>query len=591
MPSDLLERPVQAGNESLLDRVLLLNELKQLCYSSAEQAAGSSFFDALLRRLDLSYDCAEADRLRIPARGPVVVVANHPYGLADGLILGSLLLKIRPDIKFMANSLLSTAELEASRNYIIPVNPFGGPESATANRKGLRQSVYWLKSGGLLIMFPAGEVSSLRFPAATISDPAWSETAVRLVRMTNAVTVPVFFHGSNSPAFQLAGLLHPGLRTILLPRELLNKRGRKVRVAVGSPITASSLARHSTARAAADYLQWRTQMLQARRDEEPAPTTVFRDPFPFRSKKTPGAIIPAVDAATCRCEVQSLPGSQKLLEQGDNLVCFASAQQIPQLLREIGRLREISFRHAGEGTGEPVDLDLFDAHYLHLFVWNQKRSEVVGAYRFAGTDEVLSRFGPQGLYTSTLFRFKRDFLSRVDPALELGRSFVRPEYQRSFAPLLLLWKGIGHYVARHPRYRILFGPVSISDTYSPASRALMVSFLKERHFDADLAPSVKPKHKYQARALRSMVANADELSDVVSDLEPDRKGLPVLLRQYLNVGGQILDFSVDRHFSSVLDGLIVVDLAKTNARLVDKYLGKAGAERFRRWHGIRAACV
>jgi putative hemolysin len=267
------------------------------------------------------------------------------------------------------------------------------------------------------------------------------------------------------------------------------------------------------------------------------------------------------------------------------------------MLREIGRLREVSFRHAGEGTGAPIDLDLFDAHYLHLFVWNQDRNEVVGAYRLAGTDEVLSRFGPQGLYTSTLFQFRQDFLSRVNPALELGRSFVRPEYQRSFAPLLLLWKGIGHYVARYPWYRILFGPVSISDTYNPVSRELIVSYLKERHCDSSLAPSVRAKHKYQVRPfrcfngkmLRCLISNAEELSDVVADLETDHKGLPVLLRQYLNVGGQILDFSVDRNFSNVLDGLIVVDLAKTNGRLLDKYLGKAGAERFRQCHGIGPA--
>jgi len=328
-------------------------------------------------------------------------------------------------------------------------------------------------------------------------------------------------------------------------------------------------------------------LLQARRDEESVPVSLFRDPFPFRGKETPAAIIPAVDAEICRNEVESLPADQKLLEQGDHLVCFADSPQIPQLLGEIGRLREISFRQAGEGTGEPVDLDLFDTHYLHLFVWHRRRKEVIGAYRFAGTDEALSRFGPQGLYSSTLFHFRRDFLSRVHPALELGRSFVRPEYQKSFASLLLLWKGIGHYVARHPQYRILFGPVSISDTYSPASRALIVSFLKERHFDSSLATSVRAKHKYQPRALRSMAANADQLSEAVSDLEPDHKVLPVLLRQYLNVGGQILDFSIDRNFSGVLDGLIVVDLAKTDGRLVDKYLGKDGAMRFREFHGLR----
>lgn len=391
----LLQRPAVAGSESLLDRMLLLSELKHLCYSAAEQSEGASFFDTLLQRLDLSCVCAEADRRRIPAKGPVMVVANHPYGLADGLILGALLLKIRPDIKFMANSLLASAELEASRKYIIPVNPFGGPESAIANRKGVRQCVEWLRSGGLLIMFPAGEVSSLRLPAGTISDPAWNETAVRLVRMTNALTVPVFFHGSNSPGFQLAGLFHPSLRTMLLPRELLNKRGRTLRVAVGSPISASNLSRHPTAREAADYLQWRTQLLQARREEESTPASVFRDPLPFRGNKAFAAIIPAVDAATCRHEVESLPNNQKLFEQGDHLVCFAKARQIPQTLREIGRQREISFRQAGEGTGEPVDLDLFDAHYLHLFVWNQRRNEVVGAYRLAGTDEVSARLGPQ----------------------------------------------------------------------------------------------------------------------------------------------------------------------------------------------------
>jgi putative hemolysin len=283
-----------------------------------------------------------------------------------------------------------------------------------------------------------------------------------------------------------------------------------------------------------------------------------------------------------------------LLKQAEYLVGFARAEQIPQLLREIGRLREVSFRLVGEGTGESVDLDLFDQHYQHLFVWNHERSELVGAYRFARTDDVVSRFGPQGLYTSTLFRFRRDFLSRVDPALELGRSFVRPEYQRSFAPLLLLWKGIGHFVARYPWYRTLFGPVSISDIYSPASRALMVSSLKARHSDSALASCVKPKRTYRTRAfqtipagiLRSLAETPEELSDVVADLEPDHRGMPVLLRQYLNVGGQILDFSVDRHFSDVLDGLIVVDLTKTNERLLERYLGKAGAQRFRQCHSV-----
>jgi putative hemolysin len=248
-------------------------------------------------------------------------------------------------------------------------------------------------------------------------------------------------------------------------------------------------------------------------------------------------------------------------------------------------LREIAFRQVGEGTGRSLDLDRFDAHYQHLWIWNAKTDEVVGAYRLQGTDAVRAR---QDLYTSTLFRFRPGLLERFHPALELGRSFVRPEYQRSYVALLMLWKGIGHYVARHPRYRVLFGPVSISRAYNRASRELMVSFLRARCANTELSALVVPKRQFRSRRLRtcdtqllgSLIGNIDELSDVVADLEPDGKGVPVLVRQYLKVGGQILAFNVDSDFSDVVDGLVVVDLGRMNSSLLEKYLGKAGAAEF-----------
>jgi len=234
-----------------------------------------------------------------------------------------------------------------------------------------------------------------------------------------------------------------------------------------------------------------------------------------------------------------------------------------------------------------MDFDAFDMHYVHLLLWNQEKSEVVGAYRLAPTDTVTARYGVEGLYTSTLFHFKREFLARIEPALELGRSFVRPEYQKSFLPLLLLWKGIGHYVAQHPWYRILFGPVSISNAYTSASRALMVSFLRAQCSDPALAQCVRPKTKFKAGSPETCLArDIEELSEAVADLEPDNKGVPVLLRQYLNVGGQILDFNVDGDFSDVLDALIVVDLLKTSERLLERYLGKEGASTFRKFHRL-----
>jgi putative hemolysin len=263
----------------------------------------------------------------------------------------------------------------------------------------------------------------------------------------------------------------------------------------------------------------------------------------------------------------------------------AAAGQIPRALKEIGRLREIAFRQAGEGTGRAADLDAFDAYYQHLFVWNEQAREIVGAYRFAGTGEVIASMGVRGLYTNTLFRLTPSFYRGIQPALELGRSFVRPEYQKSFLPLLLLWKGIGHYVARTRRYRFLFGPVSISAEYSPPSRALMVSYLKSLRGAEALAECVKPRKPFRAPRLAHcdpgdfslLLSNLDELSEIIADIEPDHKKLPVLLRHYLNLGGRVVEFNLDRRFSNALDGLLVLDLAKVGRKQLDRFMGPDNA--------------
>ena len=247
----------------------------------------------------------------------------------------------------------------------------------------------------------------------------------------------------------------------------------------------------------------------------------------------------------------------------------------------------MAFRKAGEGTGRGLDLDRFDSHYLHLWVSHKETAEVSGAYRLCGTDTVDSA---SGLYTSTLFRFRPTLLERLHPALELGRSFVRPEHQRSYQALLLLWKGIGRFIARHPRYRLLFGPVSISRDYSQASRALIVSYLEARR--GELAREVSPRRQFRAgrscgkgvALLAPLLKNLEQLSDVVADLEVDGKGVPVLLRQYLQLGGTVLAFNVDKAFSGVVDGLVVVDLARLSPAALEKYLGQEGAAVFRQAH-------
>ncbi len=557
----------------LFEKFLLPEELDAAWTDAVLQPTGQQLFEKLLEGLGVECECAPGDLHRVPRRGPVVAVANHPFGMVEGVILGSLLLRVRPDVKFLANAMLSN--VPGLGEYVFPVNPFGG--AARENWRSLRQSIDWVKKGRMLVVFPAGEVSALRLPQLEISDSKWDDKVTRIIQMAGATALPMFFHGVNSAMFQVAGLIHPRLRTLLLPRELANLRGGKIRISIGRPIKPHSLTRLQSEGAATDYLRQRTHLLDIGRRE---PKKLWRVGL------KPAAVIPAVHACTLRDEIAGLPAACKLIESGGYEVYAASTEQIPNTLREIGRLREITFRQAGEGTGRSLDIDRFDRDYQHLFLWNTDSNQIAGAYRMAGTDVV------SDLYTGTLFRFREGLLEEMSPALELGRSFVRVEYQKSFSALLLLWKGIGRYVARHPRYRTLFGPVSISREYSEASRALIVAYLQERCGHGDLARYVEPRRHFRAprlrgcdpRVLAHLLENVEELSDAVADLELDGKGIPVLLRQYLNCGGKMLAFNVDSAFSDVVDGLVVVDLMKMSRPQLEKYLGKEGSAGFLALH-------
>ena len=372
--------------------------------------AHDDFFVRLLASLNIRYDCSPADVKRIPASGPAVIIANHPMGLADGVILGALLKSIRPDIRFMANSLLMV--VPQLQEYVIPVDPFGGEGANRFNRRGLRDSIAWLRGGGLLVVFPAGEVASMHIPGG-VTEPEWNENAVRLVQRMNVPAVPLFIHGGNSSVFHAAGLLNPRLRTMMLPAELLNKTRSRIRVSVGGHVSPERLAKFADLRAATDYLRARTYMLGTRDHLAAAITPLFPLPV-FRRLSEP--VAPEQDADTVASEINSLPADQMLLTHNEYTVCFASAGQIRAGLQEIGRLREVTFRKVGEGTGRSRDLDDFDRHYDHLLVWNRDKRELVGAYRIAKTDVVMCEMGPRGLYTSTLFHLRRDFYKRVNRA-------------------------------------------------------------------------------------------------------------------------------------------------------------------------------
>jgi putative hemolysin len=562
-----------------LEAVLGLRHCRKLYRRLPAATSPQQFAEEALRLLRI--DCAlEAVGLDgVPEQGPAVVVANHPFGGIEGLALMARLRRIRPDVKVLANALLQ--RIPQLREAFISVDILGSAR-ARRNTGALRQAIRWVRGGGVLLVFPAGTVSHFHPRRREVADPAWQPSMGALIRHCQAPVVPVYIPGHNGPLFQLAGLCHSRLRTALLPRMLLRQRGRTIRLRGGPLIAWSRLAAFKDDGRLIDYLRLRTYLLDPSHEQS-------RDGPPAVAQR-PIEVIPAQPAALLEAEVAHLPPGQLLAHSGPLQVWQAEAGQIPYLLLEIGRLRELTFRQVGEGTARSFDLDAFDAHYLHLFLWHGERRELVGAYRIGRCDDILERFGRQGLYTSTLFRYRSRLFDAVGPALEVGRSFIRPEYQKNYAPLLLLWKGIGRFVVKHPRYRVLFGPVSITRDYSDLSRRLIAGTLDTDTHLPQLARLVRPRVPFPGKPLRirgcsgalarAFCRNMEDVATLVADLEVARKGIPVLLRHYLNLGGKLLTFNLDPEFSEVLDGLVLVDLLQTDRRALARYLGREGATAF-----------
>lgn len=568
------------------------------CYVSIEHhETGRDFFPNVLRALNIGYRVSEEDMRRIPTSGPVVVVANHPYGMTEGVILGALLSSVRPDAKLMGTRFLSF--IPNINDMIIHVDNFGGQAAPRVNIGPLKESLRCLREGKLLAIFPAGEVSSVDLRKRRISDPPWTPMVARIIHKTKAPVLPIFFHGRNSSLFQMLGMVHPRLRTLMLPREFVNMRRRTVDVSIGHIIPHKKI-EHLAEDDLMRYLRLRTYMLHQRHAQRERrrfwlwPLEVLKRTANGQPQRQEAPIAEAQDASALAKEVASLEPWAMLLQSGEFGVYAAKAKQAPLVLKEIGRLREMTFRLVGEGTGKPSDLDRFDESYEHLFIWSKQAQEIVGAYRIGRTDEIIAREGVEGLYTSTLFTFKPALFERMGRALEMGRSFVRPEYQKSYAPLLLLWKGISRYLMREPDYTVLFGPVSISNEYSSFSRELLVRYFKAHNSISELAKLVKPKtppklkglKRHEIREFRNVFTNLDDVTEALTDIENEFRGIPVLLRQYLKLGGKILAFNVDHEFGDCLDGLIMVDMTQSDPKVLGAYMGRENVVLYHKYHSF-----
>lgn len=549
----LNSQPVSA----LLMNTLKINKVNEV-YANNLGKSGVDFVDGVLKELGIHFQINEADLKRIPEKGPFITISNHPFGGIDGLILISLLGKLRPDFKIMGNFLLQ--RIEPIHENIVPVNPFETHKQVKSSTGGIKQAIKHLLNNGALGIFPAGEVST--FDERIIQDRQWSNSILKFIKKTQVPVIPIYFHGNNSALFHFLGMVNPLFRTAKLPSELFNKKKKSINIRIGSPISIETQDEFTDIAQYGRFLRSKTYALGSSLEVKK-----FYHNIPLRLGK-PDKIIDPIPVDVMQAEIEAIKPNSFVFESGDFQVYCASATHIPYILNEIGRLREITFREVGEGTNKNIDLDEFDLYYQHLFIWDNLCKQIVGAYRLGKGQEIIKNYGKKGFYVQTLFSMKKELLPVLEKTIELGRSFVTKEYQKKPAPLFLLWKGILYVLLKNPEYRYLIGPVSISNSYSKLSKSLMIDFIKSNYFHHLYAPLVKPKKQFKVKykkvdsnlMLDSTKGDLQKLDRIIEEIEPTHYKLPVLLKKYLKQNARILAFNVDPRFNNSLDGLMMLDL-------------------------------
>lgn len=558
------------GSKLLAPAIIKLLKLDKVngVYKNTGQNTGVAFIDHVLAQLQISYECPPEDLENIPQHAPFILVSNHPYGGIDGMILLSIILKQRPDFKIMANYLLQY--FPELKEYIVAVDPFERKTQNGMNVAAIKRSLTLLKSGTPVGIFPAGEVSSFRLNKMRISDKMWHPVVGKMIMKAQAKVVPVYFSGHNSLLFNILGLINPELRTARLPSELFNKH-EKIMVRIGKPVSAHTLQDFEDQDQLLRFLRAKTYSLGSSLD--------VKQHFILDAKrhKEPKEIIAPTDPALLSEDIERIRRTDaKLCNFQQYEVYLSGAEQIPNILREISRLREITFREAGEGTNNSCDTDEFDLHYKHLFLWDDVEKKIAGAYRIGEGNKLFARFKKKGFYLNELFKFSKEFNPVFRSSLELGRSFIVKEYQRKPFSLVLLWKGVNEVVKRGKgRYKYLIGPVSISNTFSNLSKDMLVDHVTKYHFDRELSEMVKPRKRYhyqykgEGKLLMESIKDLRLLDQAISDIEPDHAKIPVLIKKYLMQNAKIIAFNVDPKFSNALDGLLVMKLDEVPAETFD----------------------
>lgn len=558
-----------------LMKLLKLDKLNQI-YDSKKNLKEVDFLDAILKELDIKYFVDQKEINHIPKEGSFIVLANHPYGGIDGIILMHIFCTIRPDFKTMGNFLLQ--KIEPIENLIIPVNPFDNIQVNKSSLAGIKKTLEYLQNGTPIGIFPAGEVSSFQSDSKQVIDREWKPAIARIIQKAQVPVIPVYFSGGNSKLFNLLGMIHPVFRTIRIPTELINKKGAEIRVRIGKPVLPKTYNEFDEPNQLLRFLRSKTYALGSPLESEVK--NFFR--VPILPKKEAEEIIAPVPVELLEKDIEKLINTNNhLVVQDDCDVFVAPISLIPNVITEIGRLREVTFREVGEGTNKSYDLDEFDLYYHHLFVWDRVNKKIVGAYRIGKGNNIYRKFRKKGFYINTLFKIKNGFVPYLKRSLELGRSFIVKEYQQKPFSLFLLWKGILTYLRRNTYYKYLIGPVSISNSYSETSKALMVEFLKQHYFDRKLSKFIEPRKAFEYDnskvdmevLLKTRKKDLKSLDELISEIEPAGFKVPVLLKKYIKQEARLLGFNIDPKFSNALDGFMIMDFTNVpddTIKMLDK---------------------
>ena len=549
----------------LLMKLLKLSTLNKI-YDRNKHLKDLDFLNSLLDEFQIKFEVPDEDLKRLPKDGAFITMSNHPLGGIDGILLLKLMLEKRPDFKWISNYLIR--RIEPLKPYAMQVNPFEDRKDAQSSMLGFKQSILHLREGKPLGIFPAGEVSTYRDGKLMVDKP-WEEPVMKLAQRAEVPIVPIYFHAKNSKLFYKLSKISDTFRTAKLPSELLTQKKRVIKVRIGRPISVKDQKEHQTLSEFSEFIRRKTYML-SNAFEEDKPKRLENISSTLKAPKIPKKIVTPVKTEVMLKEIDELnDGDYRLLKSKNYEVYLAPAAKLPNILREIGRLREITFREVGEGTNEAIDLDKFDTYYHHMFLWDVDRKVIAGAYRMGLGAKIFEKYGIDGFYLQDLFRFEPELHKMMSQSIEMGRAFIIKDFQQKPMPLFLLWKGIVHTTLRFPEHKFLIGGVSISNQFSNFSKSLMIEFMKSHYYDPYIAQYVHPKKEFKVKlndADKDFVfdeteADLNKFDRIIDEVEPGNLRLPVLLKKYIKQNARLVAFNVDPLFNNAVDGLMYIKIA------------------------------